>query len=113
VVARAQQPERVPRVAVLMSQFESDRDGQARMANFRKGLEQLGWTDGRNVRVEVRYGDGRPEQYRSLAKELVASKPDIIFAHTTPLVAAVSRETSTIPIVFISVSDPIGSGFVT
>ena len=83
------------------------------MATFQKGLEELGWVEGRNIRIEGRYAGGRTEQYRSLAKELVLSKPDIIFAHTTPLVAAVSRETSTIPIVFVSVSDPIGSGFVT
>jgi putative ABC transport system substrate-binding protein len=111
VVARAQ--ERVRRVGVLMSQSDTDQDAQARLASFRNGLEQLGWVEGRNVRIEARYAGGRTEQYRSLAKELVVSKPDIIFAHATPLVAAVSRETSTIPIVFINVSDPIGSGFAT
>jgi putative ABC transport system substrate-binding protein len=111
LAARGQ--ERVRRVGVLMSQSHADQDAQARLASFRNGLEQLGWVEGRNVRIEARYAGGRTEQYRSLAKELVVSKPDIIFAHATPLVAAVSRETSTIPIVFINVSDPIGSGFAT
>jgi len=105
--------ERVRRVGVLMSHSETDQDARDRLTSFRKGLEELGWVEERNVRIEGRYAGGRTEQYRSLAKELVLSKPDIIFAHTTPLVAAVSRETSTIPIVFVSVSDPIGSGFVT
>jgi putative ABC transport system substrate-binding protein len=105
--------ERVPRVGILMSHSETDQDAHDRLASFRKGLEALGWIEGRNIRIEGRYAGGRTDQYRSLAKELVLSKPDIILAHTTPLVAAVSRETSTIPIVFVSVSDPIGSGFVT
>ena len=105
--------ERVRRVGILMSHSETDQDAQDRLASFRKGLEVLGWIEGRNIRIEGRYASGRTDQYRSLAKELVLSKPDIILAHTTPLVAAVSRETSTIPIVFVSVSDPIGSGFVT
>ena len=111
LAARGQ--ERVRRIGVLVSQSDTDQDVQARLSSFRNGLEQLGWVEGRNVRIEARYASGRTELYRSLAKEMVASKPDIIFAHTTPLVAAVSRETSTIPIVFVSVSDPIGSGFVT
>ena len=110
LAARAQ--ERVPRVGVLTSYSATDPNAQAQLAAFRSGLEQHGWVEGRNVRIEARYAGGRTELYRSLAKELVASKPDIIFAVTTPIVAAVSRETSAIPIVFINVSDPIGSGFV-
>jgi putative ABC transport system substrate-binding protein len=104
--------ERVQRVGILMTHSETDQDAQDRLASFRTGLEALGWTEGRNIRLEGRYAGGRTDKYRSLAKELVLSKPDIILAHTTPLVAAVRDETSTIPIVFVSVSDPIGSGFV-
>jgi len=105
--------ERVRRVGVLMSHSETDQDAKDRLTSFQKGLEVLGWVEGRNIRIEGHYAGGRTDQYRSLAKELVLSKPDIILAHTTPLVAAVSRETGTIPIVFVSVSDPIGSGFIT
>ena len=82
--------ERVRRVGVLMSHSETDQDAKDRLTSFQKGLEVLGWVEGRNIRIEGHYAGGRTDQYRSLAKELVLSKPDIILAHTTPLVAAVS-----------------------
>ena len=112
MVARAQQGSRTPRVAMLLSGEESDRDLQARVAGFKQGLERLGWKDGRNIQMEYRFAEATPARYQPLAKELVALQPDIIIAQTPPVVAAVRRETSVIPIVFIDVSDPIGPGFV-
>jgi putative ABC transport system substrate-binding protein len=84
---------------------------KARLANFRRGLTQLGWREGRDAEIDVLYANNRPESYGSLAQRLVASGPDVIFAHTTPMVVAVSRETRAIPVVFVAVSDPVGSGF--
>lgn len=110
--AWAQQGSRTPRVAMLLSGEESDRDLQARVAGFKQGLERLGWKDGRNIVVEYLFAEATPARYQPLAKELVARQPDIIIAQTPPVVAAVSRETRVIPIVFIDVSDPIGPGFV-
>jgi putative ABC transport system substrate-binding protein len=83
---------------------------KARLAAFRQELEKLGWSEGRNLHTDTRFASA--EQAQSFAKELVALHPDVIFAQSTPVVAAVQRETRTLPIVFINVSDPIGSGFV-
>jgi putative tryptophan/tyrosine transport system substrate-binding protein len=85
---------------------------RARLAGFRQGIEKLGWSQGRNVRIDTRYGAGRADQYPMLAKELVASQPDVILAQSPPIAAALRRESRAIPIVFVSVSDPIGPGFV-
>ena len=85
---------------------------QARLAAFRQGLGQFGWSEGRNVRIDYRFSGGSPERFPQFAKELIALNPDIIFASSTPAVAALHRETRTIPIVFVGVSDPIGSGVV-
>ena len=112
LAARAQS-ERVRRIGVLVNRAEDTPDAHARLNSFKQGLEQHRWSEGHNIRLDIRYGNSRPELYQAHAKELVASQPDIIFAHTTPVVAALKRETSTIPIVFVSVSDPIGSGFIT
>jgi putative tryptophan/tyrosine transport system substrate-binding protein len=109
--ARAQQPERVRRIGVLVGLAEDNPDGKARLAGFRQGLESLGWSEGRNVRVDYRFAPaGAQVQVR--AKELVALQPDVILAHATPATAALQRESNVIPIVFVTISDPIGSGFV-
>ena len=112
VVARAQQAGRLRRIGVLVNGMEDDSEMQARLAAFRQGLGQFGWSEGRNVRIDYRFSGGSPERFPQFAKELIALNPDIIFASSTPAVAALHRETRTIPIVFVGVSDPIGSGVV-
>jgi ABC-type uncharacterized transport system substrate-binding protein len=110
--ARAQQAERMRRVGVLVGSAEDESDIRARLAGFRQGLEKLGWSEGRNVRIDARFAAGRPDQFPVLAKELVALQPDVILAHSPPIAAALQRENRAIPIVFVSISDPIGAGFV-
>jgi len=112
LTARAQQGERVRRVAMLVGQAEADPDMQARLDAFRQALQGLGWIEGRNVHIDYRFADGHEDRFQPLAKELVALKPELIFAQSTPAAAAVQRESHTLPIVFVNVSDPIGSGFV-
>ncbi len=112
LAARAQQPERMRRIGVLVSGAEGDPEMQTRLAGFRQGLERLGLSEGRNVRIDYRFAAGNADQYQALAKELVALQPDVILAHTTPVAATLQRESRAIPIVFINVSDPIGSGFI-
>jgi putative tryptophan/tyrosine transport system substrate-binding protein len=112
VVARAQQRERVRRIGVLLNLSESDPEGQLRLAAFQQGLEKLGWTNGRNIQIEYRWTAGDPERAHSYAVELVALKPDVIFAAPTSVVAVLQRETRTVPIVFAQIGDPVGSGFV-
>jgi putative ABC transport system substrate-binding protein len=113
IVARAQQLGGMKRVGVLMGYAESDREGQVRVAAFREGLQKLGWAAGGNVRIDTRWATaGDAEAHQRSAKELVALRPDVILSHNTPCTAALLRETRTIPIVFASVSDPVGSGFV-
>jgi putative ABC transport system substrate-binding protein len=111
-VARAQQGDRVRRIGVLMPTAESDPEAKARLSGFTQGLAELGWTDGRNVRMDVRWIAGSVNRARMFAKELVGLQPDVILAGTTPATAALQRETRTISIVFVSVSDPVGDGFV-
>jgi putative ABC transport system substrate-binding protein len=112
LVAPAQQGERVRRIGVLMPTAESDPEAKARLSGFTQGLAELGWTDSRNMRIDVRWTAGNVDLMRMFAKELVDLRPEIIFAATTPVTAALQRETQTIPIVFVSVSDPVGAGFV-
>src|SRR6266436_8910531 len=113
LVASAQQHERVRRLGVLMSVEEGDAEGKAQLSGFTQALAQLGWTDGQNLRMEVRWGGGSDvDRARSLAKELVALKPDVILSQGTPVTAAFKRETQIIPIVFVVVTDPVGDGFV-
>jgi putative tryptophan/tyrosine transport system substrate-binding protein len=109
LAARGQ--ERMRHIGVLMGYAEDDPETKARLAAFRQGLEKRGWSEGRNVRIDYRYAPAGA-QAQVLAKELVASQPDVIFANTTPSTAALQRESRTIPIVFTGVSDPIGSGFI-
>jgi putative ABC transport system substrate-binding protein len=112
LVARAQQGERVRRIGVLTGVSENDRGWKAGFSEFAQRLADLGWTVGRNVQVDVRFLADNVDRVRALAKELVDLQPDVILANTTPGTAALQRETLVIPIVFMAVSDPVGSGFV-
>jgi putative tryptophan/tyrosine transport system substrate-binding protein len=113
LTARAQQRDRVRQIGVLSPFSENDSETKARLAAFKERLEQLGWIDGRNSKIEYRFSDGNIERTRAAAAELVALNPDVILAYANPAVAALKPITSTIPIVFTQVSDPVGSGFVT
>ena len=110
LAARAQQG--VRRVAVLSSIGESDQEAQLMVAGLHDGLQALGWVNGRNLRIDHRWAAGSSDRVAALAKELVALSPDVIVAHTTPSGLALQRATDTIPIVFVQVSDPEGSGLV-
>src|SRR6266436_2958312 len=113
LVARAQQPERVPRIGVLMASAADDSENQARMAAFLQGLAQLGWTDGRNIRIDTRWATTNPDDLRRHATELVALAPDVLVAASgTTTVAPLLQATRTVPIVFVVVVDPVGAGFV-
>ena len=113
LAARAQQPERLRRIGMLISNYsQTDREGQATIAAFLDTFQRLGWTDGRNVRIEYRWGAGDAERIRASAAELVHSAPDVIMVSGNPALAELHRLTSTIPIVFVQVSDPVDSGFV-
>jgi putative tryptophan/tyrosine transport system substrate-binding protein len=112
LAARAQQPDRVRRIGVLMAFTQDDSEARAQFAAFRDGLQKLGWMEGRNIRIETRWV--RPEDAglrQQFAKELVALQPELILSHNTPTTAALLQQTRTIPIVFALVSDPVGSGF--
>jgi putative ABC transport system substrate-binding protein len=111
LAARAQQPDQMRRIGVLVGLAEDDPVIRARLAAFRQGLEKRGWSEGRNVRIDYRFAPASA-QMQVLAKELVALQPDVIFAHSTPVTAALQRESSTIPIVFAAITDPVGSGFI-
>lgn len=108
----AQQAERVRRVSVLMGIAESDPAQQTFVSAFTRALQDLGWHSGRNIQIAYRWGAGDAGKIQSFAREFVEQKPDLIVAHTTPVVAALKQQTNTIPIVFTQVSDPIGSHFV-
>ena len=110
LAARAQQGERMRRIGVLMGQTEGDPDTSARLGGFRQGLERLGWSEGRNVHLDTRFAPAGARA-QVLAKELVALQPDVILAQATPATTALQRESNVIPIVFVNVADPIGSGF--
>jgi putative ABC transport system substrate-binding protein len=112
LLARAQQTTGMPRIGVLMGYAESDREGQANVAAFWEGLQKLGWTEGRNIRVDTRWAAAEADLIQRFVKELVALQPDLILTQNTPITAAVLQQTRTIPIIFANVSDPVGSGFV-
>jgi putative ABC transport system substrate-binding protein len=112
LVAGAQQSERVPSIGVLMPYAENDPETSPRVMALHQGLEQLGWMDGRNIRLDHRWFASDADSRRKLASELVDLRPNVILTETTPVTAAVLRETRTIPVVFMQVADPVGSGFV-
>jgi putative ABC transport system substrate-binding protein len=112
LAVRAQQPGSIRRIGVLMGWAESDPEAKADLAAFVQGLAQLGWADGRNVRIDYRWANGDVDRMRTFAKELAELRPDVILANTTPATVALQRETRTIPIVFVIVSDPVGAGLV-
>jgi putative ABC transport system substrate-binding protein len=112
LAARAQQPGQIRRVGMLVGYSENDPETQARLAAFRQTFEQLGWKEGRNIRIDYRFAPASPDQAQLLAKELVALRPDVLLGNSTPATAALLHETHTIPIVFVGVSDPVGSHFV-
>jgi putative ABC transport system substrate-binding protein len=112
LAARAQQGDRVRRIGVLMPYDENDAAYKARLPAFTQALAGLGWTDGRNVRMDLRWGGGDINRIRALAQELVGLQPDIILTNGTPTTVAVQRETRMIPIVFVGVSDPVVSSIV-
>jgi putative tryptophan/tyrosine transport system substrate-binding protein len=114
ISTRAQQPERMRRIGVLMGYAESDLEAQKNLAAFREGLQKLGWTEGGKISIDMRWAPpDNPGQRQRFAKELVTLQPDLILSHTTPTTTALLQETRSIPIVFANVSDPIGSGFIT
>jgi putative ABC transport system substrate-binding protein len=112
LAVRAQQTERMRRIGVLMGYPESDPEAQDWYAAFREGLQTLGWTEGHNLRIALRWRASNAESAQRLAKELVALQPELIVSQSTPTTAALLQETRNIPIIFPSISDPVGSGFI-
>ena len=112
LAAHAQQPDRMRRIAVLMTVAEDNPDGKPRLEVFVQGLQELGWTDGRNIRIDYRWSAGDAERTRKYAAELVSLAPDVILAGNTSTVGPLQQATHTIPIVFAGVVDPVGAGFI-
>jgi ABC-type uncharacterized transport system substrate-binding protein len=112
LAARAQQPRRMRRIGVLTPFPADDAEGHARLTAFTQALQQLGWTVGQNVRIDYRWGPGNPATMRKHATELVALEPDVILALTTAAVGPLLEASRTVPIVFVTVADPVGAGFV-
>jgi putative ABC transport system substrate-binding protein len=111
LAARAQQNERPQRVGVLIG-VADDAQGQARLAAFRQGMADLGWTEGRNIGLDIRFSEGDTGRARAYAAELLALAPNAILANTATVISALQQQTRTIPIVFVQVLDPVSSGFV-
>jgi hypothetical protein len=107
----AQQAERVRRIGLLMGMTD-DREGQARVTTLKQGLQELGWTDGRNIQVETRFAGADAGRIRTHVAELVALAPDVIVGQTTPVIRALRQATSSIPIVMAAINDPVDQGFV-
>jgi HSP20 family molecular chaperone IbpA len=112
VGARAQQPARIRRIAILTPFSANDAEGNARLTAFAQGLAQSGWTVGQNVRIDYRWGDGKADTMRKYAAELVALGPDVILASSSAAVAPLLEATRTIPIVFAGIADPVAAGYV-
>ena len=110
LVARAQQTNQVRRIGVLMGYGSTDPEGQALLAEFMRHLAELGWTESRNVRIEVRWGGSNVDLLHAFARELIGLQPDMLLASSTPTTAALARETQTIPIVFTFVADRSARG---
>src|SRR5262249_13168148 len=111
LAARAQQGERVRRIGLLMATAD-DREGQARVTALKQGLQELGWTEGRNIQIETRFAGADADRIRAHAAELVALAPEVIVAQTTPVIRALRQATSSIPIVMAAVNDPVEQGFI-
>ena len=112
-VARAQQPpDRMRRLGILMAVAQSDADVHKGVVIFQQRLEELGWKDGHNIRIDYRWGDADAERIQALAKELVDLQPDVLVGHSTPSAKALLKQTRSIPIVFLTVTDPLGQGLV-
>src|SRR5262245_22077112 len=107
LASHAQQPERMRRIGVLMTLTADDPEGQVRLSAFVQGLQQLGWTDGRNVGIDTRWGGGDADLYRRYATELVALVPDVVLAAASLAVGRLQEATRTVPIVFVQVIDPV------
>jgi putative tryptophan/tyrosine transport system substrate-binding protein len=112
LTVRAQQPERMHRVGVLMGYPDGDKQAQAGANALRKGLQDLGWTEGRNIQFDYRWPGPDAEKARTFAKELIGMNADVIVPSTNQVTAILQQETRTIPIVFAFIGDPVGSGFV-
>jgi putative ABC transport system substrate-binding protein len=112
LAARAQQGERMRRIGVLIAFAESDHEAQSWVAALREELRKLGWTDGRNIEIDTRWAAAEVDSMKRYAKELVALQPDLMVTSSTPATAAMLQQTDTIPIIFVLVADPVGSGFV-
>jgi putative ABC transport system substrate-binding protein len=112
LAAKAQQPERMRRIGVLMGLTESDPEGPPRVAIFKQELQKLGWTEGRNLQIEYRWAGGDADRTRTLAAELAGTMPDVVVAHLTIATEVLMQQTRTIPIIFVVVADPLGSGLV-
>ena len=112
LAALAQQPERMRRIGILIALADSDREAQSWVAAFGEELHKLGWTEGRNIQIDTRGATADVESMQRFAKELVALQPDLILTSSTPATAAMLQQTRTIPIIFVMVGDPVGSGFV-
>jgi putative tryptophan/tyrosine transport system substrate-binding protein len=110
--ARGQQPDKIRRVGILMPWTVDDPVAKARVAAFQQMLQQLGWTEGRNIRIDTRWAAGNADETRAQAAELVALAPDAILAATSPSMVALRQVTRAVPIVFVQVIDPVGAGFV-
>jgi putative ABC transport system substrate-binding protein len=109
VAARAQQPERMRRIDVLMAYAESDPEGQALVAAFREGLQTLGWTESRNIRIDTHWATADVELMQRFAREIVELRPDLILTQNTPTTAAMLQQTRSIPIIFATASDPVAA----
>jgi putative ABC transport system substrate-binding protein len=112
IPALGQQTHKVAKIGVLMGGAETDPSQKADIATLAQALQKLGWADGRTVQVNYRFGAGDPDKMRAFAKELVGLKPDVIVGDSTAGVLALARQTKSIPVVFVMVADPVGSGFV-
>jgi ABC-type uncharacterized transport system substrate-binding protein len=112
LAAGAQHTERMRRIGLLMGSTESDPESKSRIAALLERLQQLGWTEGRNLRIDYRWTAAQADRNAVFAKELVELHPDLVMTHATPLVAALRRETRALPIIFVLISDPVGNGFV-
>src|SRR6476646_1547252 len=112
LAARSQQREPMRRIGVLMNLAADDPEGQSRLAGFLQGLQEAGWAVGRNVTIDVRWAAADAELMKRFAKELVALEPNLILTSSTPVTAAMLQATRTIPVIFVLVADPVGTGFV-